>query len=498
MVRGLIALFMMFPIFLFSGEFTASVSRNQVNLGESLVLNLTLKDSTPKGTPSIEALKKVFLVSSQQESSNRSVVNGRVSTIVNWKLGLHPQHEGDIEIPAISIKTSEGVLTTKPITIHVNKGKASENPETPDSNSVTLTTDVSAHSPFKSEPFVYTVRLASKYELTNLKIQKLDILDAIVEINQEPTIYEKIVDGISLQVLEFRYLITPLKAGPLKIPPFLIQGSIPVKRKTGRRSFFDDDFDPFSMIQGFDRMQPFSIATQEIILKVQPAVPGMIPWLPAKSMKLEETWNSSQSVQVGEPLMREIIIRGEGVSASQLPNLSDQQVHDNSFKVYADKPETSEELTVNGVKSYRKEIYTIIPQKSGTLTLPEITINWWNVNRNEKESTHIPARTLQVLPPPEETSSQSALPPAYDTHPPQEPPQTTTQSDPLLYVLLGALALFLFIAILWGLSLQNKITRLTERPAPQKRAEVKAPLLSPQPKKTKKDKNEKLPDLNPT
>lgn len=122
MVRHWIFLFLLMPFFLFSGEFTATVNRTQINEGESLVLQLTLKDATAKGIPVLNSLRKSFLIHSQQQASNTVVVNGSATSSVTWKITLIPQEVGNLEIESISIDTSEGRLSSEPIVIHVMEG----------------------------------------------------------------------------------------------------------------------------------------------------------------------------------------------------------------------------------------------------------------------------------------------------------------------------------------------------------------------------------------
>jgi hypothetical protein len=187
-----------------------------------------------------------------------------------------------------------------------------------------------------------------------------------------------------------------------------------------------------------------------------------------------------------------------------MPSLNDLQINDNPFKVYADKPEMGDEVKDGSIKSYRKEQYTLIPQQSGALTLPEMSIAWWDTAKQEKVITRIPARILQVLPVPASTLESMAASAGASALTASESQAVVIQRDPLLYVLIAGLAMLLFAAIFWGISLQKKIVRLTEKPADLKKADKrdeKYPPYSPfdaEKKPPTDNKKEKLPDLNPT
>lgn len=497
MVMKHLIIFVLLPFTLFAGEFTASVNRSQVRLGDSFTLNLTLKDASARGNPSVNALNKSFLIHSQQQSSNTVIINGQMTTNISWKLTLLPQQEGDLVIPAISIDTSNGVLASEPITIHVTNGTPEQSAD-PQDDTVKLTTHVSNPKPYKNEPFIYTVRLTSRENLANIKISKVNIEDAIVEMNGEAKVDNRIINGVNTAVIEVNYLITPLKQGPLKIPSTTIQGGVVMKRMAHRGSFMDDDFDPFFMFGGLDRLKPFAMSTEETTLAIQPVVEGMASWVPARSIKIEEIWNESKPIQVGEPITRSFKITAEGIKSSQIPSLKDMQVADSSFKVYADKPEVGDEAVNNTIKSFRTEQYTLIPQKAGFQTLPEITLEWWNVATKEKTYTRVPARTLEILPSPEVAVNENMV--HNSTFPKTEIAAPATGNS-MLYALIAGLVFLLATSIVWVLALHKRLSGLTKGPTKQKKEDnydKYAPPAKVEKITPRKNKKEKLPDLNPT
>jgi hypothetical protein len=492
MVTRLFFLLFLIPLFLFSGEFVATVSRNQVNVGESFTLNLTLKDVSANSSPNTDFLKSLFSIHSQQQMQNTQVVNGHVSSSIVWKLTLIPLKEGKVEIPSMIIDTPEGKLSSNAIMINVVKGSSTPGSGSSDVNEMVLTSYVSNPSPYKNEPFIYTVKIVSKRNCANIAMGKLSLDNAIVESNGEPKVYNGVLDGVNVGVMVFEYLITPLKAGELTIPSTVVQGVIPIQREPHVRN----EFDLFSMMRGYDQLKPFALSTEATILNVKPPVAGMNPWLPAKSLSIEEVWNGSQIVQAGEPVTRSFNIVAEGIKSSQLPSLNDLQVNGSNFKIYADKPELNDENTSGNIKSSRKEQFTIIPQKAGELILPELSIAWWDVSKNEKIVTKIPARTLQVLPA-AQNSRQNNEVAALDTpisssvsH------EMMVQKDPILYVIIVVLAILLLAAILWAIILQRKIYRLKTVKI-VKKAPINYEKYAPK-KLPAKEKQEKLPDLNPT
>ena len=500
MVKYFLYIFTLLPLVLFSAEFQAQVSRNEVGVGESFTLSLVLKEASAKTSPSIEPLRKLFSIHSQQQSSNTVFNNGKISTAVTWKFVLTSQNEGEIVIPALSVETSSGTLSTQPLAVRVVKNPSSSSGSSNDSG-IVPTAEVSRANPYKNESVFLTLRLTSRQSLANVQVQKFEVQDAIVEVAGEPVIYEKTDTGIHVGVIEFNYLLTPLKSGPLLIPSIAIQGGIPHRRTMSGRSFFDDSFDPFSLFQGFEQLEPFASSTEEMTLNVQSPIAEVNPWLPAKSLKIQEIWNELQPLQEGEVFTRSFIIEAEGVHSSQLPSLEGLQIEGKAFKVYADKPEIKDEIKNGFLKSYRKEQYTFIPEKSGKLILPEITIAWWDVDNHKKMIASVPSRILTITPEAKVVSNLQKMPEVGSKESALETNASEFVHNPLLYAVIAGLAVLFLGAVLWLVLLQRKMARMLETPKKKKEEVVLAFKPSPQknePLSRNSSKREKLDDLNPT
>lgn len=502
MVVRLLLYCLILPYFLLGGEFSAHVNKNPVYMGENFTLTLTLKDTSAKSSPNIDQLRKNFVVLSQQQSSSTMFNNGKMSSSVSWQFVLNPQKEGEYVVPKIAIETSEGTLFTEVITLKALKSDSQNRNADPDLSGITVTADVSQAHPYKAETVIYTVTLTTTKELANLQMQKMQMENASMEQLGDPKVFKKNSNGVAVNVVEFSYLITPFASGPVKIPSAMIQGGIPVKGSRSSGFGYDDQADPFSMMSAFYRLKPFSMASEEIVLDVQPIEASVSPWLPAKSLRMEEIFDPLQTIRVGEFFNRGIKISAEGATSSQLAALNSLQGSTDQIKVYADKPEFKDEIGDRIIRSYRTEQYTLAPTQPGVVILPEIAISWWNTAKKEKVVTTLPARTLTVLPAAATVQSpnndESATTQLTSTQPSVENPLNLW-----LYLVIGGLVILLIAIFLWVLALQKKIRSLHEKPLLKIEAAKPLPLSFPEEKKPKKKtsekpKKEKLPDLNPT
>ena len=54
-------------------------------------------------------------------------------------------------------------------------------------------------------------------------------------------------------------------------------------------------------------------------------------------------------------------------------------------------------MTPKGITARQVTVVGIVPTRAGTLTLPEISIPWWNTQTDREEVAIIPAMTYEVL-----------------------------------------------------------------------------------------------------
>lgn len=462
-----------FPIICFGADFTASVDRPQLGVGEQLILQLKLTGASPKSSPDILGLKKDFTITGKQQFASTRIINGHVSTSISWQYGLIPRKEGTFTIPAIRIESSEGPLASQPVTLSVEKSSSSQKSHREES--VTLTAKVNKNAPYKNEPIVYTVQLTSQEDLFNIQFKDLSVENAVVKASGKPKVYERTQNGLSVKVAEINYIITPLKDGSLKLPGLVVQGEKIVEDSTTVDRLLGTNGDPFRILQqlknlnrlGMAQIEPFSIASNDIILEVKKPVQNLVPWLPAGSLKISETMKESQTLKVGEPFTRTFTIVAEGITGSQIPTLKDQQGEGNDFKVYGDKPVTEETLKNGKLTSWREESYTVIPQQAGTFTLPEISLSWWNVKENKVEYAKIPAHTLKVMPgqsshesPPQmkESVENKALEKTAN-----DLSRATDKEHVFFYSIIAVLVVILLFVLFWVIKLKNKLLNIKEK-----------------------------------
>jgi len=379
----------------FAAEFSASVSRKELALNHSLILKLKLSDATAKSTPDFSKLKDFFDIVATGQYSSTTIINAKSSTVTEWNLTLKAKKEGNVTIPAITVDTSSGKLSTKELTVKIAPAKPLSSI---DKNSgIFVESSVDNKKPYKFEPFFYTIKLYTKYDVKNVIFSPLELADVSVKPNGSYNIYPDKYKGEPVNVIELSYVITPLNSGQITIPGTKITGVYTTHHGMGIASLFDSIFESDQRSMTVTNSEEFVIESKESQIEVLAPAANITPWLPAKSVSLKEDMNKGD-LMVGKPIIRTITITANGLRGNQLPSIASDLIDSEDYKIYAETPEITDKVEKKIITSSRKETYTIIPQKSGKITLPSVDVKWWNVKQSKLEHVTLPAKTLQIMP----------------------------------------------------------------------------------------------------
>ncbi|MDZ3990655.1 hypothetical protein PspTeo4_03016 [Pseudomonas sp. Teo4] len=99
-------------------------------------------------------------------------------------------------------------------------------------------------------------------------------------------------------------------------------------------------------------------------------------------------------MQIGDSLTRNITLRAEGLSSTQLPPLPATEI--TGLRRYPDQPLLRNEINERGMTANREEREALVPIHSGQLALPALEVTWWNTREDHLEHSSLPARTLDV------------------------------------------------------------------------------------------------------
>lgn len=381
-------------------EFSSSISHSKIPLDENIVLTLSLSDANIKSSPDLSKLKKDFDVIGTSQYSKFIVINSKSSSINGWNLTLKAKKTGNITIDAITIDTNDGKLSTLPLQVEVVEPAPISSSDKDSGMFVKAST--SQEKLYQYQPFIFSVKLHTKHPVSNIRFEKLNLENATVKSIGDFEIYNAQHQGEE-NTIAMHYLITPLKPTNVTIPKLKVTAIYEEKIDKKMSDIFDSRLSPEVLSQRMlYKQKEFTLQSKEIKLDILPPEPNVTPWLPAQSIMLNENMDTG-SFSVGKPISRSIIINARGLQGKQLPDPIDILAHNNSkntenYRIYADSPKITDNITKESILSSRQDDYTIIPQKAGKLILPAIIIKWWDIKNSKLVTSSIPAKTIEILP----------------------------------------------------------------------------------------------------
>jgi pyruvate/2-oxoglutarate dehydrogenase complex dihydrolipoamide acyltransferase (E2) component len=120
-------------------------------------------------------------------------------------------------------------------------------------------------------------------------------------------------------------------------------------------------------------------------------------FLPAKRVDLAQSWDPAKpTFRVGDAVSRTVVLRALGASSEQLPRFELPSI--DGIRQY---PEGTRDQTVpsdEGVISVLEQKIGLVPTRAGTLTLPAIEVQWFDVQSKQSRTATLPAETIEILP----------------------------------------------------------------------------------------------------
>lgn len=446
LVSGLFKLWLVITLGLLSGpvfsaaQIKVSPDRSSVVAGESFNLEFSSSDDVDDD-PDFSPLQKDFEVEGQQQNSQISVINGKMTRQKNWTVALSAKRAGTLTVPAIKFGDDQ----SEPLTLNVQEAShAQSQPREVNEFGVSLQVDAEPKETYVQAQVLYTVRIWIPEGLPwrggNLKEPQVD--NALVErlSGDEDRAFLATRGGRDYRVIERKYAIFPHFSGLLRLEPLRLDGMI----EMGGRSFFS---------QGSKR---FSVRSEGIDLKVR-SIPEEFTgkhWLPLTDLNLEESWSQDPpKVKAGDAITRTLTLKAHGANVGMLPELAAGQQLDPSIKQYPDQPALNEEkVPAAGMIATRQEKVALIPSKAGDFKLPAVEIPWWNTKTNKLEIAKIPERILHVEASAEANQSAAPVTPQPKQTAPSPAANQATQTSVPAQALPFWLDIWFWLALMFALA----------------------------------------------
>ncbi|HEX7342447.1 MAG TPA: BatD family protein [Rhodanobacteraceae bacterium] len=355
----------------------AFLDRTYVSLGDTVTLNIEVDGSSQAATPDVSALRSDFEILGTSRNLSVSIVNGQRKVTELWAVQLRPLHVGIIRIPALTVDGQ----TTAPLALAVKPASAVAQGQA--GGPVFVEVQPSTLTPYVGQQIDLDVKL---FYAPNVDSGSLNVphgKNVRVREMGNGVRYQSELDGHFYQVLEKHYAVTAVHAGPLNLAPVVFQGTMTTAGNFG--GFFG---------------QGKSISAQSgavhLAVRARPAASGKGQWLPARNLRLQLSGLPADGhLMVGQVLTVSLTEMAEGLPFESLPEPRLPAL--SGVDVYPDQPQDHTGSDGRWLTGTRTRKFALVVQQAGTLTIPAITLDWWNVKTNRQEVASIPAHTFTVI-----------------------------------------------------------------------------------------------------
>jgi hypothetical protein len=350
----------------------AWLDRSRTAMGQPVVLSI--ESDQELGQPDLTPLQQDFEVVDSSSSRQMEMVNGRVSRSVILAITLQPRRTGELSIPALDIQGQR----TPVLGLRVTDAPAAQ----PGSSNAYIETDVDDLTPYVQQTVGVTLRLFYAVPLVSGQLDMDPPQGISLQRVGDDVQSTREVNGRRYSVVERRFLLVPDRSGTLTLPAARFSG-----RGAGGGGFFD------SML-GMGQRSELSAVGQVQTLHVQ-AQPDNAPqpWLPLADLRLRYA-TAPRALKAGQAGSFLVEATARGATRAQLPDLPTPSV--DGAQVFAEPAEYTESFdgATPVVKVTRQ--YSLVPSGAGTLALPGLKMDWWDVKADQPRTAALPDMQLEV------------------------------------------------------------------------------------------------------
>lgn len=413
------AIYLVFAMLLalnsFSQEFTASVSKGRVAVGEQFMLTFTL--NTNGSGFRAPNLGDFNVYGGPNQSTSMSFVNGSMSQQISFSFYLAAKKEGKLTIGSASINSGGKTISSKPISIEVVKGNSQQaqgnqnqrgnsNQGGDDSdvdlgNNLFLRTVVSKSRVYVGEQLIVSYKVYTRINILDNAATKMPVFNGFwsEEIhpgNRQANFTQESIDGLQYQVAEVKKVVLiPQHSGSLTVDPL----EMDVVTRIKSRSRSNDPFEQFFNMGVFGGYKDIKVSIQSKPIKID-----VIP-LPEKNKPIDfkgavgdfsmETniKPSNQKLKSNDAGNIYISISGNGnlklLEPLKIKTSSDIELYDAKTN---DKISTSS----NGTSGRRTFDYLFIPRNPGKYKIESVPFSYFDPSKGRYISLSTPEFNLEV------------------------------------------------------------------------------------------------------
>jgi DNA-dependent RNA polymerase auxiliary subunit epsilon len=378
----------------------ATVDKTEASLEDQIRLNVSISgvrglDEPPRLPPLPD-----FLVQEGGTSTRTEIVNGRISSSVDFSYTLTPRRPGRFTIGPVTVTVKGETYQSDPIAITIHPPEKAS-PDKERTSSAYVTQEVDIPEPYVNQQVIYTFRFFTRLQTVEAHLQAPSFQGFWVEDLGKERQYTRVINGIQYSVTEIKKALFPSKPGPAAVEESLLTCTFlaPRKRARGFDSPFDDSFFAGPLF-GMQETVTKTLRADPLTLTVRP-LPA--EGRPENFQGLVGTFQieaalGQQELKVGDSTTLTVTVRGRG----NLRDLADVPTGDlPGVRVYPDNP--SFELqqvgdAIEGTKVFKK---ALVPLEQGRMEIRPLEVSFFDPSSGTYKTARSSPLSLSVLGHPE-------------------------------------------------------------------------------------------------
>jgi hypothetical protein len=357
------------PCFAFA-EVSVSLrlNRSDAALVDSIRMTVSITGSRDSDEPQIAGIEN-FLVQKGGRSSQMQIINGRVSSNLDFTYYIQPKRIGVFDIGPAKVNVNGKIYQSNSEKLTV---KNSVDQKGGANDPLFLTATLSKASVFPEEQILYTLRLYYIPQVSNASLAMPETDGIVFKQLSKPVEYSTTYNSKTYQVLEIKYSLTPSKPGQLNINPAKMSMAVHGTHDNDNEDFFSrDDF--FADFRG----KSITLASNALILNVLP-VPDF--GKPADYTGLVGSYRISAKLEparlkAGESATLTVTLQGSG-NFNRAPELKIPDIE--NLKLYSDEPKLDTRQTDKGLEGEKIMKWALVPVKEGQYRIPQLSISYFD------------------------------------------------------------------------------------------------------------------------
>ena len=369
------------------------LDRSEAELTDSIQMIVSISGTRSSDSEPLFHGLENFKVSPGGTSSRIEIINGKISSGIDYTYFLQAEKTGTFRIGPADV-----IFEGKTFSSNTEILKVVKSSNVSGAGAPALFLDASLSSPqvYVQEQAIYTLKLYRRARVSDISLSLPQTEHISFTQLGKPHEYQSAHDGQNYQVIEVRYALVLTREGDYTIQPAKMNMTVfQPERKSSRSRFNDPFFD--NSLSFFSTGRPIEVAGQTLELKVLP--------LPAEgkpadfsglvgSFEIESNLDPA-TIKAGESATLTVTLSGRG-NVNRIPDLEMPQMEET--KLYADEPVLDVTTDSEGLSGSKTMKWALVPEKAGRYQIPLLTVSYFDTLSRQYRQIKTAPHALSVLP----------------------------------------------------------------------------------------------------